>query len=73
MRDWVKAYKKELEQKRSVAEIGDDLLVTELPCKKWGRPHLLKKSIDTEVQAIIRSMHGGAVVFKFVTRSGSRN
>ena len=68
VRDWVKAYKKELQRKRSVAEIGDDLLVTELLCKKRGRPHLLKESVDAEVQAIIRSMRdGGAVVNTSIT------
>ena len=51
-----------------MAEIGDDLLVTELPCKKRGRPHLLKESVDAEVQASIRSMRdGGAVVNTSIT------
>lgn len=38
VRDWVKAFKKELQRKCSLAEIGDDVEVTELPCKKRGRP-----------------------------------
>ena len=35
MRDWVKAYNKEL---RTLTEVGDDLAVTELPSKKRGKP-----------------------------------
>ena len=70
MRDWVRS--------RPTATTnlfgGNDLLVTELPCKKTGQASPSERVIDAEVQAIIRSMHdGGAVVFNFVTRSGSRN
>ena len=63
VRDWVKTYKKELQRKRSATEIGDELEVTQLPCKKRGRPYLLREAMDAEVQVIIRSMRdGGAVV-----------
>ena len=36
VRDWVKAYRKELGRKRTLTEIGDDLAVTELLAKKRG-------------------------------------
>ena len=62
VRDWVKAYKKEIQRKRSLTEIGDDLAVTELPCKKRGRPFLLREAMDAEVQVIIRSMRDEGAV-----------
>ena len=63
VRDWVKAYRKELGRKRTLTEIGDDLAVTELPAKKRGRPLLLGKKIDAEIKAIITAMRdNGAVV-----------
>ncbi len=53
VRDWVKAYKKEIGRKRSSTDIGGDLEMTELPSKKRGRPLLLGEKIDREVQTII--------------------
>ena len=77
VRDWVKAYSRELGRKRTSTEIGDDLVVTELPGKKRGRPFLLGEKIDSEVQTIIRSMRdNGAVVntsIAFATATGVVN
>ena len=36
VRDWVKAYEKELRRKRTLTEIGDDVSVTKLLSKKRG-------------------------------------
>ena len=63
VRDWVKAYKKELQNKRRSAEPGCDLVVSHLSGKKRGRPFLLGEKVDAEVQTIIRAMRdSGAVV-----------
>ena len=68
VRDWVKAYDKELRRKRTSTEIGDDLAVTELPSKKRGKPFLLGDKIDAEVQTILRAMRdSGAVVNTSIT------
>ena len=63
VQDWVKSYQKELQKKRTSSEPGCDLVVSELPGKKRGRPFLLGEKIDVEVQTIIRAMRdSGAVV-----------
>ncbi len=63
VRDWVKAYEKELQRKRAMIDVGKELVVKTLPCKKRGRPFLLGQSIDMEVQTILRAMRdNGAVV-----------
>ena len=63
VRDWVKAYKKELQNKQRSAEPGCDLVVSHLSGKKQGRPFLLGEKVDAEVQTIIRAMRdSGAVV-----------
>ena len=63
VRDWVKAYNKELQSKSASTEIGDDLAVMKLPSKRRGRPCLWGERIDIEVQTILRAMHdNGAVV-----------
>ena len=63
MRDWIEAYQKELWRKRTLADIGDELKVKELPMRKWGRPCLLRGSLDAEVQTILKAMcQSGAVV-----------
>ena len=68
VRDWVKAYDKELRRKRTSTEIGDDLAVTELPSKKRRKPFLLGDKIDAEVQTILRAMRdSGAVVNTSIT------
>ena len=56
VRDWVKAYQRELQNKRRSAEHGCDLVMNELPGKKRGRPFLLGEKINAEVQTIIRAM-----------------
>ena len=63
VRDWIKAYQKELQRKRTLADIGDELAVKELPMKKRGRPCLLRENLDAEVQTILKAMRqSGAVV-----------
>ena len=63
VRDWVKAYNKELQSKSASTEIGDDLAVVKLLSKRRGRPCLWGERIDIEVQTILRAMHdNGAVV-----------
>jgi len=46
VRDWVKAYNKELQSKCASTETGGDLAVTKLPSKKRGRPFLLGEKVD---------------------------
>ena len=68
MRDWVKAYNKELQRKRTLTEVGDDLAVTKLPSKKRRKPFLLGDKIDAQVQTILRAMRdSGAVVNTSIT------
>ena len=68
VRDWVKAYNKELRSKCASTETGGDLAVTKLPSKKRGRPFLLGEKVDREVQTIIRTMRDhGAVVNTSIT------
>ena len=63
VRDWVKTYKKELQNKRRSVGPGCDLVMSHLSGKKRGRPFLLGEKIDAEVQTIIRAMRdSGAVV-----------
>ena len=62
--DRVKAYESELQRRPTSTEIGDgSLAVTKLLSKKWGRPLLLGKKIDTEVQTILRAMRDSGAVF----------
>ena len=68
VRDWVKAYNKELRSKCTSTEIGGELAVTKLPTKKRGRPFLLGEKVDREVQTIIRTMRDhGAVINTSIT------
>ena len=56
-------YQKELQKKLRSAEIECDLVVSELPGKKRGRPFLLGEKFNIEIQTIIRTMcDSGAVV-----------
>jgi transposase-like protein len=60
VRDWIKAYQKELQNKR---RSGCNLVVSHLCGKKRSRPFLLGEKVDAEVQTIIRAMRdSGAVV-----------
>ena len=65
IRDWLAAYRKELERKRRCPDEGDsgEPVVCALPQKKRGRPLLLGEKIDSEVQLILKNMreHGGIV------------
>ena len=58
VRDWVKAYRKEIQKQQSSTKIGDDtsFVVAELTGKKRGRPVMLGEKIDAEVHTIIRAM-----------------
>ena len=49
VRNWVKAYNKELQNKSDSTKIGDDLVVMKLPSKRQGRPYLLGKKICSGV------------------------
>ena len=66
MRDWVKAYKKELRSKRKLMVAGNDselAAVTALPERKRGRPLLVGDKVDAEIRTIVKSMRdSGAVI-----------
>ena len=66
VRDWVKAYKKELHSKRKlmVAENDSELAaVTALPERKRDRPLLVGNKVDAEIQTIVKGVHdSGAVI-----------
>ena len=56
VRDWKKAYEKELNKKCLCAKPGVEILVTSLPSKKRGRPPLLGEKLDKYLQEIIVHM-----------------
>ena len=63
VRDWSKSYQRELQNKRRSAKPGCDVVVSQLPSKRYGRPLLLGEKIDAEIQTIIEAMRdNGAVV-----------
>ena len=63
VRDWIISYQRELQNKRRSAEPGCDVVVSQLPGKKRGRPFLLGEKIDAEIQTFIKAMRdNGAAV-----------
>ena len=66
VRDWVKAYKKELHSKQKLvaAENHSELAsVTALPERKHGRPLLVEDKVNAEIQTIVKGMcDSGAVI-----------
>ena len=58
IRDWKKAYDKELKEKCKCVSPGEAVVVTTLPTKRHGRPPLLGEMLDKYLQETILSMHG---------------
>ena len=56
VRDWKKAYEKELKEKTKCALFGEEVVIRELPLKKRGRPPLLGEKVDKLLQEMIVSM-----------------
>lgn len=56
VRDWKKIYLQELAKKKSTLDAGNDLTVKELPSKPQGRPPLLGRVLDQELQTVIKAM-----------------
>ena len=57
VRDWKKAYEKELKEHCKCAALGDDVQVKVLPGKTRGRPPLVDKKLDKYLQELIVEMH----------------
>ena len=56
IRDWKKAYEKEVNEKCKFAKPGETVIVKALSTKKRGRPPILGKSLDKYLQDTIVSM-----------------
>ena len=56
IRDWRNLYVKELEEKRKMAKIGEEVSVTTLSTKKRGKPPLLGERLDIHLQQLILNM-----------------
>ena len=58
IRDWKKAYDKELKEKCKCVSSGQAVVVTTLPTKRRGRPPFLSERLDKYLQEMILSMCG---------------
>lgn len=58
IRDWKRAYERELKRKCESSAPGQAVVVKALPVKKRGRPPLLGEKMDKSLQELILSMRG---------------
>ena len=57
VRDWKKAYLKELKGKRESSAPGDAVTINKLPAKRRGRPPLIGEKLDESLRNL--SVQGG--------------
>ena len=61
VRDWKKAYDKELKEKCKCVSPGQAVVVTTLPTKRCGRPPVLGERLDKYLQEMILSIRGHGI------------
>jgi len=56
VRDWRDLYLNELQDRRKMVKLGEEIIIDTLPSKKCGRPLLLGQKLDGYLQQLIVSM-----------------